>query len=193
MVTCQSVHWTTCREIHTVRIVHAMYNMDASQIDVPTQFNPVPILSVYRGVKYCHWIRWFYQTSVLTPNRRQPGRVDGPKASQHSIITYKVHFCINQDKTHQDGRFSFGLSSDATKYCIGKSCKLKHYRLLLGVFWQAKYAYIPWHYMVMWRLCKRRSIVLLSKSDKIDTLLLSDTTSTSGDLGCHWPVMWNMI
>ena len=126
----------------------------------------------YRGVKYCHWIRWFYQTGA---NRRQPGRVDGPKASQHSIITYKIHFCINQDKTHQDGRFSFGLSSDATKkYCIGKSCKLKHYRLLLGVFWQAKYAYIPWHYMVMWRLCKRRSIVLLSKLDKIDLLLLSD-------------------
>ena len=33
---------------------------------------------------------------------RQPRRVDGPKASQCSIITYEINFCIDQAKTHQE-------------------------------------------------------------------------------------------
>ena len=46
---------------------------------------------------------------------RQPLRVDGPKASQRSIITYEIHFCIDQAKTHREVRFWFDLSYDATK------------------------------------------------------------------------------
>ena len=45
---------------------------------------------------------------------RQPLRVDGPKASQHSIITYEIHFCIDQAKTHREFRFWYDLSYDAT-------------------------------------------------------------------------------
>ena len=47
---------------------------------------------------------------------RQPHRVDGTKPSQHSMITYDIHCWIYQVETHQEGRFSFHLSSDAT--CI---------------------------------------------------------------------------
>ena len=45
---------------------------------------------------------------------RQPLRVDGPKASQRSIITHKIHFCTDQAKTHREGRFWFDLSYDVT-------------------------------------------------------------------------------
>ena len=41
---------------------------------------------------------------------RQPLGFDGPKASQRSIITHKIHFCIDQAKTHREGRFWFDLS-----------------------------------------------------------------------------------
>ena len=47
-------------------------------------------------------------------NWRQPLRVDGPKASQRSIITHKIHFCTDQAKTHREGRFWFDLSYDVT-------------------------------------------------------------------------------
>ena len=46
---------------------------------------------------------------------RQPLRVDGPKASQRSIITYEIYFCTDQVKTHREVRFWFDLSYDATK------------------------------------------------------------------------------
>ena len=45
----------------------------------------------------------------------QPLMVDGPKASQRSIITYEIHSCIDQVKTHREVRFWFGLSYDAAK------------------------------------------------------------------------------
>ena len=46
---------------------------------------------------------------------RQPLRVDGPKASQRSIISYEINFCTDQVKTHREVRFWFDLSYDATK------------------------------------------------------------------------------
>ena len=46
---------------------------------------------------------------------RQPLRVDGPKASQRSIITYEIHFCTDQAKTYREVRFWFDLSHDATR------------------------------------------------------------------------------
>ena len=45
---------------------------------------------------------------------RQPLRVDGPKASERSIITHKINFCIDQAKTHREGRFWFDVSYDVT-------------------------------------------------------------------------------
>ena len=126
-------------------------------------------------------------------------------------------FYINQDKTHQEGRYSFGLSSDATKYCICKRCKMKHYRLLLvrtaemcstGSFLllftentcylaydvllhrQSMLAYITAIHIAV--TSTQTSIVLLDVLDEIDPSL-SDTTFTSGDWGCHWPVIYNVI
>ena len=46
---------------------------------------------------------------------RQPLRVEGPKASQRSIITYEIQVCTDQVKTHRDVRFWLDLSYDATK------------------------------------------------------------------------------
>ena len=46
---------------------------------------------------------------------RQPLRVDGPKASQRSMITHEIHFCTDQAKTHREVRFWFDLSYDATR------------------------------------------------------------------------------
>ena len=51
---------------------------------------------------------------MVSPSWRQPLRVDGPKASQRSIITYEIHFCIDQAKTQREVRFWFDLSYDAT-------------------------------------------------------------------------------
>ena len=52
---------------------------------------------------------------VAKASWRQPLRVDGPKASQRSIINYEINFCIDQAKTHREVRFWFDLSYDATK------------------------------------------------------------------------------
>ena len=50
---------------------------------------------------------------------RQSLRVDGPKASQHSIITYEIHICTDQAKTHQE--VSFDLVFQMTpRECTGK-------------------------------------------------------------------------
>ena len=51
----------------------------------------------------------------MPPSWRQPLRVDGLKASQRSIITYEIHFCTDQVKTHREVRFWFDVSYDATK------------------------------------------------------------------------------
>ena len=58
------------------------------------------------------WLVLDLDTGV--PSWRQPLRVDGPKASQRSIITHKIHFCTDQAKTHREGRFWFDLSYDVT-------------------------------------------------------------------------------
>ena len=60
---------------------------------------------------------------------RQPLRVDGPKASQRSIITYEIHFYIDQAKTHREVRFWFDLSYDATKV-HGQMLRTKFYCFL---------------------------------------------------------------
>ena len=49
------------------------------------------------------------------PSWPQPLRVDGPKASQRSIMTYEIHLCTDQAKTHREFRFWFDLSYDATR------------------------------------------------------------------------------
>ena len=49
------------------------------------------------------------------PSWQQPLRVDGPKASQHSIIIYEIHFCTDPTKTHREVRFWFDLSYDSTR------------------------------------------------------------------------------
>ena len=46
---------------------------------------------------------------------RHPLRVDGPKASQRSIITYEIHCCTDQAKTNREIRFWSDLSYDATR------------------------------------------------------------------------------
>ena len=40
-------------------------------------------------------------------------RCEGPKASQRSIITYKIHLCTNQDNTHHKDRFSLVFQNTA--------------------------------------------------------------------------------
>ena len=71
------------------------------------------------------WMEWYPSTikTFLQPpliqhraiaSWRQPLRVDGPKASQRSIITHKIHFRTDQAKTYGEGRFWFDLSYDVT-------------------------------------------------------------------------------
>ena len=87
---------------------------------------------------------------------RQPLRVDGPKASQRSIITYEIHFCTDQVETHREVRFWFDLSYDTTKL-HGQMLRIK-FCYFLFVFcrkvlpWDLVYKMAgPKGYGVLWR------------------------------------------
>ena len=92
---------------------------------------------------------------------RQPLRVDGPKASQRSIITYEIHFCTDQAKTHRVIRFWFDISYDARR--VHRQMLRIKFCCFLFVFWRKvlprDFVYkmagskTPWHlaYDVLWR------------------------------------------
>ena len=51
----------------------------------------------------CLWATvWRPVIFPVSVSWRQPRRIDGPMTFQHSIITYKIQFCINQVKNHQE-------------------------------------------------------------------------------------------
>ena len=98
----------------------------------------VPILNhlVCKEVCMCHIICFYpnLQYQALFELLTAPLlRVDGPKASQRSIITYEIHFCTDQVKTHREVWFWFDLSYDATKV-HGQMLRIKFGYLILVCF-----------------------------------------------------------
>ena len=102
---------TNVRRQCLIAVRHVSCKVLCQQITFSYVFMTTTKLSINGvGTWFLHdLVSWVYSSW------RQPLRVDGPKASQRSIITYEIHFCTDQVKTHQEVRFWFDLSYDATK------------------------------------------------------------------------------
>ena len=89
------------------------YSIKAYTFVANTTFNrsflpPICVVIWIYFLYYSPWCIRIWRKKLLLwfpGSWRQPLRVDGPKASQRSIITYEIHFCIDQAKTHREVRF----------------------------------------------------------------------------------------
>ena len=80
-------------------------------LDFPILGNQLPISRIHHHLLWWNlFFFFFYIGCELMCSSQQPCEVDSPKGSPRLIITYKIHFCIGQAKTHLEGRFWFGLS-----------------------------------------------------------------------------------
>ena len=106
---------------------------------------------------YNSWVR----TAKLTIGDGNLSGLTVPKGSQRSIISYEIHFCTDQVKTHREVRFWFDLSYNAMEV-HGQMLRIKFCSFLF-VFCRKSVALRPclqnggtqnmWHhgYGVLWR------------------------------------------
>ena len=113
---CQTLLLET---IHSISLrVKSWGSSQTIKCHIPWSANCDLLSTVPLWTKLGDILRWnnFHSVKCMwNCSWRQPLRVDGPKASQRSIITYEIHFGTEQVKTHREVRFWFDLSYDATE------------------------------------------------------------------------------